>query len=104
VDLTAAGEDSRELSQPDFDAVFRPAQATITRCISEAVGDYPLDKGTIEVALRVERSGIVKRMRISAPQLLVRRGLVPCARAAVLALKFPPSGGASVVTYPFQLQ
>jgi hypothetical protein len=43
-------------------------------------------------------------VRITAPQLLMRRGFVACARPIVTALKFPASGGSNVVTYPFALQ
>src|SRR5690348_7380737 len=47
VDLTQGGDDGRELSQDDLDAVFRPAQSQIARCITDAVGDYPLESGKI---------------------------------------------------------
>ena len=104
IDLTQAGDDGRELSQDDLDAAFRPAQSQISRCITDAVGDYPLDAGKVEVAFRVERSGAVKKLRVEAPQLLMRRGLYGCVRPIVTGLRFPASGGANVVTYPFALQ
>lgn len=104
IDLTQAGDDGRELAQEDLDAVFRPAQSAIARCITDAVGGYPLESGKIEVAFRVERTGAVRKVRITAPALLVRRGFVGCVRPIVTALRFPASGGANVVTYPFSLQ
>ena len=104
VDLTQGGDDGRELQQEDLDAVFRPAQSAISRCITEAVGDYPLESGKIEVAFRVERTGQVRKVRITAPQLLMRRGFTGCVRPIVTGLHFPASGGANVVTYPFALQ
>lgn len=104
VDLTQAGDDGRELQQEDLDAVFHPAEPAITRCITEAVGDYPLESGKIEVAFRVERSGAVRKVRVTAPQLLMRRGFYGCVRPIVTGLHFPASGGANVVTYPFALQ
>jgi hypothetical protein len=104
VDLTQNGDDGRELSQEDLDAVFRPAQSAISRCITDAVGDYPLESGKIEVSFRVERSGAVRKVRITAPQLLLRRGFAGCVRPIVTGLHFPSSGGANVVTYPFALQ
>lgn len=104
IDLTQGGDDAKELQQEDLDAVFRPAQSAISRCITEAVGDYPLESGKIEVAFRVERSGQVKKLRVTAPQLLMRRGFNACVRPVVMGLRFPASGGASVVTYPFALQ
>lgn len=104
VDLSQGGDDGRELQQEDLDAVFRPAQSAISRCITDAVGDYPLESGKIEVAFRVERTGQVRKVRVTAPQLLVRRGFVGCVRPIVTGLRFPSSGGANVVTYPFALQ
>ncbi|MDB4965200.1 MAG: hypothetical protein JWN44_889 [Myxococcales bacterium] len=104
IDLTQGGDDGKELQQEDLDNVFRPAQSAISRCISEAVGDYPLESGKIEVAFRVERSGQVRKMRVTAPQLLMRRGFNACVRPIVMGLHFPSSGGANVVTYPFALQ
>jgi hypothetical protein len=103
VDLSQGG-DERELSQEDLDAVFRPAQSAISRCITDGVGDYPLESGKIEVAFRVERTGAVRKVRITAPQLLMRRGFGGCVRPIVTGLRFPSSGGANVVTYPFSLQ
>ena len=35
---------------------------------------------------------------------LMRKGLIRCVRPLVAGLTFPRSGGASVVTYPFQIQ
>jgi hypothetical protein len=104
IDLSQGGDDGRELSQEDLDGAFRPAQSAISRCITDAVGDYPLESGKIEVAFRVERSGQVKKVRVTAPQLLMRRGFVACVRPVVTGLRFPSSGGANVVTYPFALQ
>jgi hypothetical protein len=104
VDLTQSGPEGRELSQEDLDAVFRPAQSRISHCITDGVGDYPLESGKIEVAFRVERNGQVRKVRITAPQLLMRRGFVGCVRPIVTGLKFPASGGSNVVTYPFALQ
>lgn len=104
IDLSQGGSDGKELSQDDLDAIFHPAQSAITHCITDAVGDYPLESGKISVAFRVERSGAVKKLRVEAPQLLMRRGLFACVKPIVTGLQFPASGGANVVTYPFALQ
>ncbi|HEY1585129.1 MAG TPA: AgmX/PglI C-terminal domain-containing protein [Polyangia bacterium] len=104
IDLSQGGDDGKELQQEDLDAVFRGAQSAISRCITDAVGDYPLESGKIEVAFRVERTGQVRKVRITAPQLLMRRGFSACVRPIVTGLHFPSSGGANVVTYPFALQ
>jgi hypothetical protein len=103
IDLTQTGDDGRELSQDDLDRVVHAAEPAILRCITTAVGDAPLD-GKVELGLRVEESGQVSRVRVEAPALLQRQGLTRCIRAVVTPLRFPASGGASVVTYPFELK
>jgi hypothetical protein len=104
IDLSKPGDDGRELSEEDLDGIFRSAQSGVSHCITDAVGDYPLETGKVIVRFRVERSGEVKRTRLEAPQLLLRRGLYACVRPIVTGLRFPASGGANVVEYPFALQ
>lgn len=104
IDLSKPGEDARELQQEDLDRVFRPSEPAILRCITDALGDAPLEGGKVEVGLRVEKSGQVSRVRVEGPALLQRQGLTRCVRAVATALKFPSSGGSSVVTYPFELK
>lgn len=104
VDLTENGDDGRELEQADLDQVFNPSQPRIERCITDALGELPLETGRVEVSLRVEHTGQVSRVRVLAPAILQRQGLTRCIRAIVDPLRFPVSGGASVVTYPFELK
>lgn len=104
IDLTATGDDGKELTQEDLDRVFHPAEPAITRCIATALGDAPLDAGKVEVGFRVEKGGEVSRVRVEGPTLLQRNNLYRCVRAVVTALRFPRSGGASVVTYPFEIK
>jgi hypothetical protein len=96
--------DARELSQEDLDQGFRGANSSIERCITDSLGDAPLESGRVEVGFRVEKSGQVSRVRVEAPALLQRQGLTKCIRGAVASLRFPSSGGSSVVTYPFELK
>jgi hypothetical protein len=104
VDFTQGGDDGKDLDQDQLDAVFHTAQSGVTHCITDAVGDYPLETGKVTIHFRVERSGEVKKVRVEAPQLLIRRGLYACVRPLVTRLRFPASGGANVVEYPFALQ
>jgi hypothetical protein len=94
--------DARELTQEDLDSVFHTAP--IEKCITEALGDAPLETGRVEVGIRVEKSGQVSRVRVEAPALLQHNGLYRCIHGAVASLNFPASGAASVVTYPFELK
>jgi len=96
--------DEKELDQADIDRVWAGAEPQLSRCITEAVADWPLESGKIEVGYRIEKDGSVRKVRITAPALLVKNGLVGCMRGKVTALRFPASGGASVVTFPFALQ
>ena len=72
--------------------------------MTDALGDAPLESGRVEVGLRVEPSGQVTRVRVEAPRILINRGLYPCVKSAVGSLRFPAAGGASVVTWPFELK
>jgi hypothetical protein len=96
--------DEKELDQSEIDRVWASAEPKLSHCITEAVADWPLEGGKIEISYRIERDGGVHKVRLVAPSLLLKNGLYACMREKVVALRFPRSGGASVVTFPFQLQ
>jgi hypothetical protein len=96
--------DAKELSQDDLDSVFHSAGGRIEKCITDALADAPLETGRVEIGIRVEKSGAISRVRVEAPALLQHNGLTKCVRGAVASLHFPASGGANVVTYPFELK
>jgi hypothetical protein len=98
------GDDGRELTEEDSERTFRAGEGVILRCITDAVGEAPLENGRIVVGARVEPNGNVSRVRVDAPQLLMRNGLYRCVRGAVTALHFPASGGASVVSHDYELK
>jgi hypothetical protein len=102
IDMTKP--DEKELDQGEIDRVWASAEPKLSRCITEAVADWPLEGGKIEVSYRIERDGSVRKVRLVAPSLLLRNGLYACMRDKVVALRFSQSGGANVVTFPFQLQ
>jgi hypothetical protein len=103
VNLAESGEaTTRELSQEDLDAVFRPRQPAIVGCIDDARGEAQLD-AIITVAFRVRRTGEVAGVRVEAPSYLIAHGLNDCVRRIVLPLRFPASAKAQIVTYPFSL-
>ena len=104
IDFSKSDDEGHERSQEELDRVFHPLEPAITKCITQAVGDAPLESGRIEVQFRVESAGKVSRVRITAPALLQRNGLAHCLRPLVTPLQFPAAGGASVVSYPFQLK
>lgn len=96
--------DEPELAQAEIDRVWAGVEPALSRCITEALSDWPLESGKIEVGYRIEKDGSVHKVRLTAPQLLMRNGLYGCMRGKITALKFPRSGGASVVSFPFALQ
>jgi hypothetical protein len=96
--------DEKELDQSEIDRVWGGVEPQLSRCITEAVADWPLESGKIEVGYRIEKDGSVRKVRLTAPALLLRNGLAACMRAKITSLRFPASGGASVVTFPFALQ
>jgi hypothetical protein len=103
LDLSKGG-DEKELDQSQIDQVWSSVEPKLSRCITEAVGDWPLESGKIEVSYRIEADGSVHKVRLVAPQLLMRNGLYACMREKILGLHFPRAGSSSVVTFPFQLQ
>jgi hypothetical protein len=104
LDLTKEDDGPSQLEQGDLDAVFDAKRESISQCVVEAVGDYPLERARVEVGFRVEPGGSVSRVRIQAPELLLRNHVSSCIRPIVTALRFPRAGGATVATYPFELK
>ncbi len=103
INMEEAHLSDRELSQEDFDAVFRPRQGELLGCIDDARGDAQLE-GQVAVAFRVQRTGKVSGVRVEAPAYLMDHGLLACVRKLVMSLSFPVSNRSQVVTYPFQLR
>ena len=95
---------ARELSQDDIDGRFRAKEDKILSCISRARPDEETYvPGRVTVKFRIQRSGNVRGVRVEAPAILQRGGLAGCIRNVVGALRFPPSNGSQVVSYPFSL-
>jgi hypothetical protein len=95
---------SHELSQDDIDARFRAKEETILDCISRARPDEDTYvPGRVTVKFRIQRTGNVRGVRVEAPAILQRGGLTGCVKGVVGGLRFPPSNGSQVVSYPFSL-
>ena len=95
---------SRELDQDDIDSRFRAKEEAILSCISRARPDEDTYvPGRVTVKFRIQRSGNVRGVRVEAPAILQRGGLTGCIKGVVGALRFPPSSGSQVVSYPFSL-
>ena len=73
-------------------------------CIDRARGPIDFREGQVVLAFRIERSGRVEKVRVSAPAALQRAGLYGCLHPQVSALSFPPSSRAVVMRYPYSLR
>jgi hypothetical protein len=98
------GSGSRELGQDDIDLRFRAKEEAILDCISHARPDEETYvPGRVTVKFRIQRTGNVRGVRVEAPAILQKGGLTGCVRGVVGGLRFPPSNGSQVVSYPFSL-
>jgi hypothetical protein len=105
LDLVADDGAPSDLDQDQLDAIFSPHRDEISNCVVDSVGDAPLEAGAkATVSFRVEPDGSVKRVRLTAPQLMMRNHLMSCVRGIVTALRFPHASGATLATYPFELK
>lgn len=106
IHLGDATDDSgaRELTQDDIDAKFRAKEDAILGCISRARPDEETYvPGRVTVKFRIQRSGNVRGVRVEAPAILQKGGLFGCIKNVVGGIRFPPSNGSQVVSYPFSL-
>src|SRR3954468_1570148 len=95
---------SRELTQDDIDAKFRAKEEAILGCISRARPDEDTYvPGRVTIKFRIQRTGNVRGVRVEAPAILQRGGIYGCIKGVVGGIRFPPSNGSQVVSYPFSL-
>jgi hypothetical protein len=93
-----------ELDQEDIDGRFRPKEEAILDCISRARPDPEVYvPGLVNVKFRIQRAGTVRGVRVDAPAVLHKGGLLGCVKGVVGSLRFPASGSSQIVTYPFRL-
>jgi len=95
---------SRELNQDDIDTRFRAKEEAVLDCIAKARPDEETYvPGRVTVKFRIQRTGNVRGVRVEAPAILQKGGLTGCVRGVVGGLRFPPSSGSQIVSYPFSL-
>lgn len=93
-----------ELSEEEIDQRFRDRQDAILDCIDKARPDeQTYVPGRVTVQFRIQRTGQVRGVRVEAPSVLQQGGLYSCVKSVVMGLRFPPSSGSQVVTFPFAL-
>jgi hypothetical protein len=104
--IDAADNDTgtRELGQDEIDTRFRAREDAILACIFKARPDEETYvPGRVTVKFRIQRTGTVRGVRVEAPAVLHKGGLYGCVKGVVMSLRFPPSNGSQVVSYPFSL-
>jgi hypothetical protein len=95
---------SRELTQDDIDAKFRAREDAILGCIAHARPDEETYvPGRVTVKFRIQRTGNVRGVRVEAPAILQKGGIYGCIKGVVGGIRFPPSNGSQIVSYPFSL-
>ena len=95
---------SRELTQDDIDARFHAKEDAILGCISRARPDEETYvPGRVTVKFRIQRTGNVRGVRVEAPAILQKGGIYGCIKGVVGGIRFPPSSGSQIVSYPFSL-
>jgi hypothetical protein len=94
----------RELSAEEVTPRFRRLDPGIVACIDRARGAWDIDRGKVEISFRIERSGRVDRVRVSAPAVMQRAGLTECVRPLVQGLRFPETARALVMSFPYALE
>jgi hypothetical protein len=106
IHLGDASDDSgtHELSQDAIDGRFRAKEEAILGCISRARPDEETYvPGRVTVKFRIQRTGNVRGVRVEAPAILQKGGLTGCIKGVVSGIRFPPSNGSQIVSYPFSL-
>lgn len=104
VNLASSGGTKRELSTTEINARVRRLDPRIVGCIDQARADYDIRSGKVVVAFRIERSGRVSKVRVTAPQLLQQGGIYRCIARQIRALRFGPTARSLIMTYPYALR
>jgi hypothetical protein len=95
---------THELSQDEIDGRFRAREDAILGCIARARPDEETYvPGRVTIKFRIQRSGNVRGVRVEGPAILQKGGLYSCVKGVVAGIRFPPSNGSQIVSYPFSL-
>ena len=95
---------SHELTQDEIDIRFHAKEDAILSCIARARPDEETYvPGRVTVKFRIQRTGNVRGVRVEAPAILQRGGLYGCIKGVVGGIRFPPSNGSQIISYPFAL-
>lgn len=100
--IDMAGGDARSLDDGEIREAISGQAGGVRDCVVQGASGTDL-RATITVKLLVDGRGRVTRSRVQAPHYLFEHGLLGCAQRAARGIKFPATGGATVVTIPVNL-
>ncbi len=104
IKMGGGGGTTRELSTGEIDAKVRRLDRSIVKCIDRARGDNDVSRGKVKVAFRIERSGRVAKVKVTAPRVLQRGGLYACVAPKIRSLRFGATARSLIMTYPYALR
>ncbi len=105
-DYVTLGDDApqgKELSTDEIAQKLRTLDSQIMGCIEQASGDVDMAGSKVEIGLRIERTGVIQKVRVQAPALLHRAGVYNCIKPLVTSLHFRPCSRSTIMTYPYAL-
>jgi len=91
-----------ELDEAEVEQRFRRLDGRIIDCIDRAREGWDVS-GKVVVGFRLERSGRVQKVRVTAPALMQRAGIYACIAPLVKGLHYPASGRSLIMSYPYRL-
>ncbi|HEU4735117.1 MAG TPA: hypothetical protein VFT22_44805 [Kofleriaceae bacterium] len=98
----ARGGEARSLDDGEINATINSQAGGVKDCVVQGATGTDL-RATISVKLVVDGRGRVIRSRVQAPRYLFEHGLLACTQRAVGRMRFPATGGATLVTLPVNL-
>ena len=101
IDMAGGGE-ARGLEDGEINGVINSQAGGVKDCVVQGATNTDL-RATITVKLLVDGHGKVTRSRVQAPRYLLEHGLLGCTQRAVGRMRFPATGGATIVTLPVNL-
>jgi hypothetical protein len=96
------GHEARGLDDGEINATINSQAGGVKDCVVQGATNTDL-RAEITLKLLVDGTGRVTRSRVHAPRYLLEHGLLGCAQRALGRIRFPATGGATIVTLPVNL-
>jgi hypothetical protein len=101
IDMAGGGQ-ARPLDDAEINQTINSQAGGVRDCVVQGATGTDLG-ATITVKLLVDGHGRVARSRVHAPRYLLEHGLLGCTQRALGRMRFPATGGATIVTLPINL-